>query len=84
MSQFELSPAPDREPIAVDESGRERREFTLHFRWLPWLARLRAAVNSIDIDNLPEYNDNAAAVAGGLVRGKKYRTATGQIMVCLG
>lgn len=38
------------------------------------------AINRIFVD-LPEYADNAAAIAGGLVAGEPYRTSTGVVMV---
>lgn len=38
------------------------------------------AINRIFVD-LPEYSDNAAAIAGGLVAGEPYRTSTGVVMV---
>jgi len=34
-----------------------------------------------DDNNLPVYADNSAAIAGGLAVNKKYRTATGQLMI---
>jgi len=36
-----------------------------------------------DFGNLPEYTDDTAAGAGGLVQGQFYRTATGVLMVKL-
>ena len=35
------------------------------------------------VSNLPEYADDTAAGAGGLVAGQFYRTATGVVMVKL-
>jgi hypothetical protein len=39
------------------------------------------AVNPFTLSNLPEYPDNAAALAAGLPYGRLYRTATGVVMV---
>jgi len=38
------------------------------------------ALNNI-FTQLPEYADNTAALAGGLVVGEPYRTSTGVVMV---
>jgi hypothetical protein len=38
-------------------------------------------VGQVRVDGLPEYADNAAAIAGGLSAGRFYRTATGILMV---
>lgn len=45
--------------------------------------RLVAGPTGINIPNLAEYADNAAAVTGGLVTGDLYRTSTGVLMVVL-
>lgn len=41
------------------------------------------AVYGAKITGLPEYADNAAAVAGGLTTGQVYRTAAGVLMVVI-
>lgn len=57
-------PAPNVLNPAVE--GEQKQ---LHHLWSDWLARLATNLNTI-----PEYADNAAAVAAGLGVGRFYRT----------
>lgn len=36
---------------------------------------------TLTLTNLPEFADNATALAGGLVEGNVYRTATGELRI---
>jgi hypothetical protein len=47
---------------------------------VPFALRSKSA-GEIENDSLPVYPDNAAALAGGLIAGKMYRTATGDLKV---
>ena len=44
-----------------------------------WLNSVRSAVNAVEV--LGTFADNVAALAGGLVAGQVYQTATGELRV---
>lgn len=75
-----LQPAPTREAIATDAKGNQLM-ISQGSRWLLWLAKLVSVVNELDINSLPVHADNASATAAGLAQGRKYRTATGSLMI---
>jgi hypothetical protein len=52
--------------------------------WLPMLVeQINRALRGVSLCNLPTYDDDAAAGAGGLVSGQFYKTAAGAVMVKL-
>jgi hypothetical protein len=52
--------------------------------WLPMLVeQINRALRGVSLTNLPAYDDDAAAGAGGLVTGQFYKTPAGAVMVKL-
>lgn len=69
-------------PISHAPSGSYERQLNIKLNEI--MGMQRQVINKlIQNPDLPEYADNTAALAGGLVSGQFYRTAAGAVMVVL-
>lgn len=74
----QMPPAPVNVPIIYIGSDGSAR---MTSQWVAWFMAQYDYLRSPTFNNLSEYADNTAALAGGLVAGNLYKTSTGTVMV---
>lgn len=61
----------------------QEKSGTISQFWITWLDRLVKTIRRNEMQSLPVYANNAAAVAGGLSVGSPYRTGADPDHVCV-